>query len=284
MSGFGWDDTRKMVTAPNDVWNALVQAKNKLSKYKTLQVSFFDEIHELDADDVVEACRLDGAKEEDEASISGSVPKTKPSISNMGVDYYKILQVDKNANEDDLKKAYHKLAMKLHPDKNPNNKKEAEAKFKQISEAYEVLSDSQKRAIYDQYGEEGLKGQVPPPGAGGAGGPTFFQAGDGPTVFRFSPRNVNDIFSEFFGFSSPFGGGMGSGPSGGGMGGMRGGSRFGGMLRDDLFGSFGEASMVQNPTRKAPPIESTLLCSLEELYKGTTKKMKISREISDING
>ena len=56
----------------------------------------------------------------------------------MGVDYYKILQVDKNANDEDLKKAYKKLAMKWHPDKNPNNKKEAEAKFKEISEAYEV--------------------------------------------------------------------------------------------------------------------------------------------------
>jgi len=57
----------------------------------------------------------------------------------MGVDYYKILQVDKNANEDELKKAYRKLAMKWHPDKNPTNKKDAEAKFKQISEAYEVF-------------------------------------------------------------------------------------------------------------------------------------------------
>lgn len=56
----------------------------------------------------------------------------------MGVDYYKILQVDKNVTEEDLKKAYRKLAMKWHPDKNPNNKKEAEAKFKQIAEAYEV--------------------------------------------------------------------------------------------------------------------------------------------------
>ena len=56
----------------------------------------------------------------------------------MGVDYYKILQVDKSAKDEDLKKAYRKLAMKWHPDKNPNNKKEAEAKFKEISEAYEV--------------------------------------------------------------------------------------------------------------------------------------------------
>ena len=56
----------------------------------------------------------------------------------MGVDYYKVLQVDRSAKDDDLKKAYRKLAMKWHPDKNPNNKKEAEAKFKTISEAYDV--------------------------------------------------------------------------------------------------------------------------------------------------
>ena len=56
----------------------------------------------------------------------------------MGVDYYKLLQVDRSAKDEDLKKAYRKLAMKWHPDKNPNNKKEAEAKFKQISEAYDV--------------------------------------------------------------------------------------------------------------------------------------------------
>lgn len=58
----------------------------------------------------------------------------------MGVDYYKVLQVDRSASDDDLKKAYRKLAMKWHPDKNPTNKKEAEAKFKQISEAYDVCS------------------------------------------------------------------------------------------------------------------------------------------------
>ncbi|XP_009781784.1 uncharacterized protein [Nicotiana sylvestris] len=197
----------------------------------------------------------------------------------MGADYYKVLQVDKNANDDDLKKAYRKLAMKWHPDKNPNNKKEAEAKFKQISEAYEVLSDPQKRAIYDQYGEEGLKGQVPPPDAGGPGGQTFFQTGDGPNVFRFNPRNANDIFAEFFGFSSPFGGGMGGGGTG-----MRG-SRFSSsMFGDDIFSSFGEGRPMGSGPRKAPPIERTLPCSLEELYKGTTKKMKISREIADASG
>ncbi|CAK9152539.1 unnamed protein product [Ilex paraguariensis] len=201
----------------------------------------------------------------------------------MGVDYYKILQVDKNAKDEDLKKAYRKLAMKWHPDKNPNNKKDAEAKFKQISEAYEVLSDPQKRAIYDQYGEEGLKGQVPPPDAGGPGGTTFFSSGDGPNVFTFSPRNANDIFAEFFGSSSPFRG-MPFGGMGGGSG-MRGNSRFsGGMFGDDKFSSFGDGRPMSSGPRKAPPIENTLPCSLEELYKGTTKKMKISREILDASG
>ncbi|XP_050214232.1 uncharacterized protein LOC126665450 [Mercurialis annua] len=201
----------------------------------------------------------------------------------MGVDYYKILQVDRNASDDDLKKAYRKLAMKWHPDKNPNNKKEAEAKFKEISEAYEVLSDPQKKAIYDQYGEEGLKGQVPPPDAGGPGGATFFSTGDGPTTFSFNPRNADDIFAEFFGFSSPsFGGGMGGGGSG-----MRGGptrSSFGGMFGDNIFTSFGDGRPMSAGPRKALPIENMLSCSLEDLYKGTTKKMKISREIADASG
>lgn len=146
----------------------------------------------------------------------------------------------------------------------------------------QVLSDPEKRAIYDQYGDEGLKGQMPPPGAGGPGGASFFHTGDGPNVFRFNPRNANDVFTEFFGFSSPFGG-MGGG---GGGGGMRGGSRFpAGMFGDDLSGfSFGEGASMSSQPRKAAPIENRLPCSLEELYKGTTKKMKISREIVDASG
>ncbi|CAN0896750.1 DnaJ homolog subfamily B member 13 [Linum grandiflorum] len=201
----------------------------------------------------------------------------------MGVDYYKVLQVDRNASDDDLKKAYRKLAMKWHPDKNPNNKKDAEAKFKQISEAYEVLSDPQKKAVYDQYGEEGLKGQVPPPNAGG--GASYFSGGEMPSSFRFNPRNADDIFAEFFGHSSPFAGGGG-----------RGGRFPSGLFGDDIFASFGEAgggggggSMhhhMHHPSapRKAGPIENKLPCSLEDLYKGTTKKMKISREILDASG
>lgn len=197
----------------------------------------------------------------------------------MGVDFYKVLEVDRNAKEDDLKKAYRKLAMKWHPDKNPNNKTYAESKFKQISQAYDVLSDPQKRAVYDQYGEEGLKGNAPPPGGAADGFPFRAGAASGADGFSFNHRSADDIFSEFFGVNSPFGGGS---SSGGGPAGFGGRSMFG----DDIFarfrgGSSGASSDGSIPTRKGATIERNLPCSLEDLYKGTTKKMKISRDVMD---
>ncbi|KAL5729398.1 hypothetical protein ACHQM5_002363 [Ranunculus cassubicifolius] len=190
----------------------------------------------------------------------------------MGVDYYNILKVNRNATEDDLKKSYRRLAMKWHPDKNPNSKKEAEAKFKQISEAYDVLSDPQKRAIYDQYGEEGLK-SGPPPDSTTAG------AND----FMFNSRNAEDIFAEFFG-SSPFGFGS-SGPGRSTRyqsdnSGMFGGGGAGG---ESVFRSYHEG-MGGGAPRKPSPVESKLPCSLEELYSGSTRKMKISRNVVSANG
>ncbi|KAL5727684.1 hypothetical protein ACHQM5_000852 [Ranunculus cassubicifolius] len=187
----------------------------------------------------------------------------------MGMDYYKVLQVDKSARDDDLKKAYRKLAMKWHPDKNPTNKKDAEAKFKKISEAYEVLSDPQKREIYDQYGEEGLKGQVPPPGAAGAS-PFFHSGHGGSTAFRFNPSDANKIFEQFFQGGSSFGDG----------------GSFESMLRGGMFSQCcgGDSGSVHQAMRKDPPIEHSLPCSLDELYKGVTKKMKIHREIADCRG
>ncbi|PSS34683.1 DnaJ subfamily B member 1 like [Actinidia chinensis var. chinensis] len=181
------------------------------------------------------------------------------------------VQVDRNAKEDDLKKAYRKLAMKWHPDKNPNNKKEAEAKFKQISEAYD-------RAVYDQYGEEGLMGQVLPLGSGGFPSADAYD-GSGPAAVRFNPRSANDIFSEFFGFPSPFGGDMGGSRASA--------SGFpSGMFGEDIFSSIrgrgGEGS--GSIPWKGAAIERTLPCSLEDLYKGTTKTMKISRDIIDASG
>ena len=89
-------------------------------------------------------------------------------------DYYTVLGLDRNsANEATIKKAYRKLAIKWHPDKNPNNQAEAEEVFKKIGEAYSVLSDPQKKQIYDQYGKEGLE-QGGGGGGGGFGGQSAF--------------------------------------------------------------------------------------------------------------
>lgn len=77
----------------------------------------------------------------------------------MGKDFYKILGIQKGANDDEIKKAYRKLALKYHPDKNKSAG--AEERFKEIAEAYEVLSDKKKRDIYDKYGEQGLHGGIP---------------------------------------------------------------------------------------------------------------------------
>ena len=113
-------------------------------------------------------------------------------------DYYEVLGVDKSASANDIKKAYRRLAMQYHPDKNPGNK-EAEEKFKEAAEAYSVLSDADKKARYDQYGHAGMDG------AGGFGG------------FGGQGMDINDIFSMF---GDIFGGGFG----GGGFGGFGGGS------------------------------------------------------------
>ncbi|KYO46929.1 dnaJ-like protein subfamily B member 6 [Alligator mississippiensis] len=109
------------------------------------------------------------------------------------VDYYMVLGVQKHASQDDIKKAYRKLALKWHPDKNPENKEEAERQFKQVAEAYEVLSDAKKREIYDKYGKEGLIN-------GGGGGSHF----ENPFEFGFTFRNPEDVFREFFGGRDPF--------------------------------------------------------------------------------
>ena len=116
-------------------------------------------------------------------------------------DYYQILGVEKNADKDTIKKAYRKLAMQFHPDRNPDNK-EAEAKFKEASVAAEVLLDEEKRRRYDQFGHAGM---------GGNGG----YSGQG--------MNMDDIFSHF---GDIFGGHFGG--SFGGFGGFGGGGSFGG--------------------------------------------------------
>ena len=109
-------------------------------------------------------------------------------------DYYEVLEISKSASPEEIKKAYRKMAIKYHPDKNPGDSA-AEEKFKEAAEAYEVLSDGNKKARYDQYGHAGMGGA-----AGGFGGGGF---GGG--------MNMDDIFSQFGDiFGGQFGGGGGS--------------------------------------------------------------------------
>lgn len=110
------------------------------------------------------------------------------------MEYYRVLGVPKAASESDIKKAYRKLALRWHPDKNPNNKEEAEKKFKEISEAYEVLSDKEKRDIYDRFGKNALNGN---------GGSDFAYNNFGPP-FHFTFRSPMEVFAEFFGGRDPF--------------------------------------------------------------------------------
>ncbi|KAK5861269.1 hypothetical protein PBY51_022679 [Eleginops maclovinus] len=110
------------------------------------------------------------------------------------VDYYNVLGVSKTASQDDIKKAYRKLALKWHPDKNPDNKEEAEIKFKELSEAYEVLSDKSKRDAYDRCGTDRMRHT-------GSSNSDFSSDFPG---FTFTFRNPDDVFREFFGGQDPF--------------------------------------------------------------------------------
>lgn len=199
----------------------------------------------------------------------------------MGKDYYDILGIEKGASEDDIKKAYRKQALRYHPDKNKSPG--AEDKFKEIAEAYDVLSDPKKKDIYDRYGEDGLKG----------GGPS---SGGGPGNFSYTFQgDPHVIFEQFFGGRNPFGqffpnGGMdenmdtddpfarfGMGASG--MGGFPGSfnSNMGGMGGIGGLGRMGgHSSVVKKP--QDPPVVHDLRVTLEEILSGCTKKMKISRK------
>ncbi|KAI6172255.1 J domain-containing protein [Aphelenchoides besseyi] len=191
----------------------------------------------------------------------------------MGKDYYKVLGVAKGATDDEIKKAYRKMALKFHPDK--NKEPGAEAKFKEVAEAYDVLSDPKKKEIYDKFGEEGLKadGSGPPGGAGSGGaGPGYhytFQ-GDPMRMFAQAFGGQGGIFADFTGM-------------GGGMGGPE--MMFGG---DDMFGGFpGGMHMNGGGARrqqKDATVQHDLPVSLEDIAKGCTKKMKITKKIVSPNG
>eukprot|EP00096_Caligus_rogercresseyi_P000750 TRINITY_DN1126_c0_g1_i1.p1 TRINITY_DN1126_c0_g1~~TRINITY_DN1126_c0_g1_i1.p1 ORF type:complete len:298 (+),score=125.82 TRINITY_DN1126_c0_g1_i1:135-1028(+) len=114
------------------------------------------------------------------------------------LDYYTTLEVSKEASPGEIKKAYRKLALKWHPDKNPEAQESATKHFKEISEAYEVLSDASKRRDYDIYGREG------PPTPGSGAGRRRYNATDNLNDLFFVFKDPNDVFREFFGTSDPF--------------------------------------------------------------------------------
>ncbi|XP_014239937.1 dnaJ protein homolog 1 [Cimex lectularius] len=192
----------------------------------------------------------------------------------MGKDYYSILGIPRNANISQIKKAYRQLALQYHPDKSkaPN----AAERFKEIAEAYEVLSDEKKRQIYDRDGEDGLKGRV------GGGGPHFQFHGDANATFaQFFGRPFHSFFDHFeynyndddmdndlneFTFLSGFGGPKGPGSA----------------YRSQSFNTHGNNS--RKDKAQDSPIEYDLYVSLEDIMKGCTKKMKISRKVIQPDG
>ena len=200
----------------------------------------------------------------------------------MGKNYYSILGIGKDASDDDIKKAYRKMALKYHPDK--NKAKDAEDKFKEVAEAYDVLSDPKKKQVYDQYGEEGLKGS-----GGSSQGPT---GGNYTYTFHGDPH---ETFRMFFGDENPFGSFFSSSTYGPG-GGSSQTFHFGGDPMDidnDPFGGFGGGMGMRNfqsmgghrpPKRQDPPIQYDMQVALEDIYKGATKKMKITRKVLNPDG
>ncbi len=158
-------------------------------------------------------------------------------------DYYEVLGVAKTATADEIKKAYRKAAIKYHPDKNPGDK-EAEEKFKEAAEAYDVLSNADKKARYDQFGHAGMSG-----GMGGAGGGYGGYSGGGFTMEDIF-RNFGDIFGGHFGgFGGDFGGSYGGGGYGGG--GRR--------------------------VNRGSDLRVKVRLTLKEIAHGTTKKLKITK-------
>ncbi len=168
-------------------------------------------------------------------------------------DYYEILGVPRSAKEEEIKKTYRKLARKYHPDLNPNNK-QAEEKFKEIQEAYEVLSDAEKRRKYDQLGANWKNGAefTPPPNWGGFQGTINMEE-----LFGRAGQQRSNAFSDFF---EMLFGGMGGGPGTGGFGGGTAGA--------------GPRSRAGARTPRAEG-ETELSLPLEDMHRGTQRKLTV---------
>jgi curved DNA-binding protein CbpA len=200
--------------------------------------------------------------------------------------FYSILGVAKTCDDKALKKAYRKLALKWHPDKNPDDRDAAAEKFKQISEAYEVLSNPEKRQIYDQYGEEGLRSGMGSAGGGGRGG---FSGGGQP----FSAADATRIFEAMFGNGGMGGmGGMGQGsifmggqgPSGmSGMGGLDIGSIFGQMggMGMGMGGGFGRSRF--RPTRSSEAAPDVIPAGTRVVVSGLISQAQLNGRVGVVH-
>ncbi|KAM6984506.1 dnaJ homolog subfamily B member 13 [Tautogolabrus adspersus] len=166
----------------------------------------------------------------------------------MGIDYYESLEINRNATDADIKKAYRRLALKFHPDSRETASAE---RFCQLGEAYDVLSDPRKKATYDKFGEEGLKGGIPPEfGSSGAWSSKYAYHG-----------NPDKTFRQFFGGNNPF-------------------SDF---YTNNAPLQFGGLQQVVVKTQDSH-IERDLHLSLDDLFHGCTKKIKISRRVMNEDG
>ena len=157
-----------------------------------------------------------------------------------GVDYYKVLGLNRGASDGEIKNSYRKNALKWHPDRNTGDRVVAMQKFSQISEAFEVLSNKKRRAVFDKFGEDGLKGMK---------------------GYSFN-GDAFAVFDRFFGTANPFASILNSAPS---------------TEVDDPFGELSGGASLQVKA-KVGTVTSKLSLTLEEMYTGCTKRLKISRK------
>ena len=178
-------------------------------------------------------------------------------------DYYDVLGIDRNADEKTIKKAYRKLAKKYHPDTNAGNPDAAD-KFKEVNEAYDILSDPKKKKMYDQFGHAAFEAGADPGAGAGAGGFGGFQGGGNGSYqeFHFNGENMDDIFGDIFGnmFHGSHGGGFHNGFGGSGF---HSGSGFGGFHQQDF-------------PQKGSNVKASINVTFDEAAFGADKRISLS--------